>query len=139
MLSKTKQAFDSVSKEASKFVHKDYLHASVSAAVLVAYADGSISSDEKSKMINMITHTESLASYDTSEIIEHFNKLVSVFDFDLDVGRGTCFDEVGKMTGKVSESNSIVRLATAVANSEGCTQNQVEMAVVEKIKQELNV
>ena len=45
-------------------------------------------SEEKQKMIGFLRSSEELKVFDTAEVIEFFNKLVTSFDFDLEIGKG---------------------------------------------------
>ncbi len=55
--------------------------------VLPVSSDG-VSSEEKQKMMGFLRSSEELKVFDTNEVIEFFNKLVSSFDFDVEIGKG---------------------------------------------------
>ncbi|MBL1816483.1 Tellurium resistance protein TerB, partial [Klebsiella pneumoniae] len=60
----------------------------VAVCARIAVASDGVSSEEKQKMIGFLRSSEELKVFDTAEVIEFFNKLVTSFDFDLEIGKG---------------------------------------------------
>lgn len=124
--------------EALKFKNKDFLNAAMAGSALVAMADGSVSAEEKQKMIKFIESNDALSVFTTSDVIKAFQEFVSQLEFDKDIGEAKAFQALGKMKSNVEASRLLVRMIIAVAASDG-NFDASEKAVARKISKELNI
>lgn len=124
--------------EALKFKNKDFLNAAMAGSALVAMADGSVSQEEKQKMIKFIENNDALSVFSTSDVIKAFQEFVGQLEFDKDIGEAKAFQALGKMKSNVDASRLLVRMIIAVAASDG-NFDANEKAVARRISKELNI
>jgi len=133
-----KQKADELKTEALKFKNREFLNAAVGGSVLIAMADGTISSEEKQKMMRFIENYEPLSVFSSKELIETFQNTVSQIEFDRDLGEARVFEALGKMKNNTDASRLIMRLIICIACSDG-TFDEKEQYVARKIAGELNL
>jgi tellurite resistance protein TerB len=135
-VSNLKQKAAELKNEAMKFKNKDFLNAAISGSVLIAMADGQVSSEEKQKMMRFIENYEALSVFSGSELIEAFQNAMSQIEFDKDLGEAKAYDAIRKMKGKDDAARLIVRLIIAIAAADGNFDTS-EQQVARKIVMEL--
>lgn len=137
-LDNLKQKASELKNEALKFKNKDFLTAAVSGAVLVAMADGEISSAEKQKLMRFVENYEPLSVFSSKELIETFQNVVSQIDFDKDLGEAKAFDALRKMKSNDQAARLILRLIICIAGADGNFDDS-EKKVARKIAAELGL
>lgn len=123
---------------ALKYKNQNFLNAAMAGSALVAMADGSVSAEEKQKMIKFIESNDALSVFTTSDVIKAFQEFVSQLEFDKDIGEAKAFQALGKMKSDVDASRLLVRMIIAVAASDG-NFDASEKAVAKRIAKELNI
>src|SRR5210317_391086 len=77
--------YEEVSKglktEVTKIKNKQFLESVLAGVVAVSYADGEVSSDEKTKMMGFLRSNDVLSVFDSNKVIELFNKYMSKYEF----------------------------------------------------------
>ena len=124
--------------EALKFKNKDFLNAAMAGSALVSMADGSVSAEEKQKMIKFIETNDALSVFTTSDVIKAFQDFVGQLEFDKDIGEAKAYQALGKMKNNKDASRLLVRMIIAVAASDG-NFDEKEKVVARKIARELGV
>ncbi len=137
-LSQLKTKASELKTEALKFKNKDFLNASMAGSALIALADGSISSEEKQKMIRFIESNEALSVFTTSDVIKAFQDFVAQLEFDKDIGEAKAYDAIRKMKSNDAAARLLVRMIIAIASSDG-NFDASEKRIAHKIVQELNL
>ena len=122
---------------ALKYKNQNFLNAAMAGSALIAMADGSVSAEEKQKMIKFIESNDALSVFTTSDVIKAFQEFVSQLEFDKDIGEAKAYQALGKMKSDVEASRLLVRMIIAVAASDG-NFDANEKAVARKIAKELN-
>ena len=135
-LSQLKTKANELKTEALKFKNKDFLNAAMAGSALVAMADGSISSEEKQKMIKFIENNDALSIFTTSDVIKAFQDFVGQLEFDKDIGEAKAYQAIGKMKSNTEASRLLVRMIIAIASSDGLFDND-EKKIAVKIAKEL--
>ena len=135
-LSQLKSKANELKTEALKFKNKDFLNAAMAGSALVAMADGSISSEEKQKMIKFIESNDALSIFTTSDVIKAFQDFVGQLEFDKDIGEAKAYQAIGKMKSNTEASRLLVRMIIAIASSDGLFDND-EKKIAVKIAKEL--
>ncbi|HHZ5670311.1 TPA: tellurite resistance TerB family protein, partial [Escherichia coli] len=79
---------DELTRQVGRFKNKKFMHGTVAVCARIAVSSDGVSSEEKQKMMGFLRSSEELKVFDTNEVIEFFNKLVSSFDFDVEIGKG---------------------------------------------------
>lgn len=136
--SNLKQKAEELKVEALKFKNRDFLNAAIGGSVLVAMADGTISSEEKQKMMRFIENYEPLSVFSSKELIETFQSAVAQIEFDKDLGEAKVYEALGKMKSNSDASRLIMRLIICIACSDGVFDDK-EQYVARKIASELNL
>jgi tellurite resistance protein TerB len=137
-LSQLKTKANELKTEALKFKNKDFLNAAMAGSALVAMADGSISSEEKQKMIKFIESNDALSIFTTSDVIKAFQDFVGQLEFDKDIGEAKAYQAIGKMKSNTEASRLLVRMIIAIASSDGNFDDQ-EKKIAVKIAKELAI
>lgn len=125
-------------KEVSKFRNATFLEGVLAAAVVISAADGNISSEEKKKLMAYVQNSEELKIFETKDVVEKFNKVAGLFDFDADIGKAEALKIVGRLRDQPEQARMLVRVAVAIANSDGVF-DESEQKVFRQICSELNL
>ena len=137
-LSQLKSKANELKTEALKYKNKDFLNAAMAGSALIAMADGSISSEEKQKMIKFIESNDALSIFTTSDVIKAFQDFVGQLEFDKDIGEAKAYQAIGKMKSNIEASRLLVRMIIAIASSDGLLDND-EKKIAIKIAKELGI
>ncbi|MCX7087292.1 MAG: tellurite resistance TerB family protein [Methylococcales bacterium] len=137
-LSQLKTKANELKTEALKFKNKDFLNAAMAGSALIAMADGSISSEEKQKMIKFIESNDALSVFTTSDVIKAFQDFVGQLEFDKDIGEAKAYEALGKMKSNDAASRLLVRMIIAIAASDG-NFDDMEKKIATKIITELRL
>jgi tellurite resistance protein TerB len=126
---KYNEVSSSLRNEVSKIKNKQFLESVLAGTVVVAYADGTVSSEEKTKLMGFIRNNELLSVYDTDVVINGFNKFMSKYEFDRGIGEMECLAVVGKLKGKEPEARLLVRVCCAISAADGDFDESEKKAV----------
>lgn len=137
-LNQLKTKASELKTEALKFKNKDFLNAAMAGSALIAMADGSISSEEKQKMIKFIESNDALSVFTTSDVIKAFQDFVGQLEFDKDIGEAKAYEALGKMKSNEAASRLLVRMIIAIASADGNFDDQ-EKKIAVKIITELRL
>ncbi len=137
-LTRLKTKAGELKTDALKYKNKDFLHAAMAGSALVSMADGSVSAEEKQKMIKFIESNEALSVFTTSDVIKAFQEYVGQLEFDKDIGEAKAFQALGKMKSNSEASRLLVRMIIAVASSDG-NFDANERRVAARIAKELGI
>ncbi len=137
-LSQLKSKANELKTEALKYKNKDFLNAAMAGSALIAMADGSISSEEKQKMIKFIESNDALSIFTTSDVIKAFQDFVGQLEFDKDIGEAKAYQAIGKMKSNTEASRLLVRMIIAIASSDGLFDSD-EKKIAIKIAKELAI
>ena len=137
-LSQLKSKANELKNEALKFKNKDFLQAAMAGSALVAMADGSVSAEEKQKMVRFIESHDALSVFSTNEVIKAFQDVISQLEFDRDIGEAKAYQSLAKMKSNVEASRLLMRMIIAIASSDGHFDAS-EKNVAIKIARELDL
>lgn len=137
-LSQLKTKANELKTEALKFKNKEFLNAAMAGSALVTMADGSVSSEEKQKMIKFIESHDALSIFTTSDVIKAFQDFVGQLEFDKDIGEAKAYEALGKMKSNAQASRLLIRMIIGIASSDGNFDDS-EKKVAVKIANELGI
>lgn len=137
-LSQLKSKASELKTEALKFKNKDFLNAAMAGSALVAMADGSVSSEEKQKMVKFIESHDALSIFTTSDVIKAFQDFVGQLEFDKDIGEAKAYEALAKMKSNAQASRLLIRMIIGIASSDG-NFDDAEKKVAIKIAKELGL
>ncbi|NRD72870.1 tellurite resistance TerB family protein [Shewanella sp. VB17] len=133
-----KDAAQDLKTSALQFKNKKFMNAMAAGSVLIARADGDISSQEKSKMMRMIGSNEALSVFDTEAVIKVFNEYLGYFEFDADVGQTKAYEALNTIRGDDVQCRTLMRMIIAIAESDGDFDSSEKM-IAKKIAVEIGV
>jgi tellurite resistance protein TerB len=137
-LSGLKSKAGELKTEALKYKNKEFLHAAMAGSALVSMADGSVSDEEKQKMIKFIESNDALSVFSVDDVVKAFHQFVGQIESDKDIGEAKAYQALAKMKSNVEASRLLVRMIIAVAASDG-NFDANEKAVASKIAKELGI
>lgn len=121
-----------------KFKNKDFLNAAMAGSALISMADGTISSEEKQKMIKFIELNDSLSVFGTKDVIAAFQDFVGQIEFDKDIGTAAAYQAIAKMKSNSEAARLVIRMVIAIGTSDG-NFDADEKAIAGKIARELGL
>lgn len=119
-----------------KYKNKDFLNAAMAGSALIAMADGTISSEEKQKMIKFIEHNDALSVFSTKDVIAAFQDFVGQIEFDKDIGSAAAYQAIAKMKSNSEQARLLIRMIIGIASSDGVFDTD-EKKIAVKIATEL--
>jgi len=135
-ISKTTNTLSNLKTDILKFKNKDFLNAAMAGSALISLADGSISSEEKQKMIKFIESNDALSVFPTAEVIKAFQDFVSQIEFDKDIGDAKAYAAVGKLKSNNEAARLVMRMIIAIGSADGNFDTNEKFIAV-KIAKEL--
>ncbi|WP_312631340.1 tellurite resistance TerB family protein [Pantoea piersonii] len=133
---KLKESFNSgreeLTKQVGRYKNRAFLEGTVAVCARIAVSSDGVSSEEKMKMMGFLRESPELNIFDTTEVIEFFNKLVTSFNFDIEVGKGETMKYILALKNKPEQAQLAVRVGIAVAKSDG-NFDETEMANAREI------
>jgi len=110
---------DELTRQVGRFKNKKFMQGTVAVCARIAAASDGVSSEEKQKMMGFLRASEELKIFDTNEVIEFFNKLVSSFDFDVEIGKGETMMYILALKDQPEAAQLALRVGIAVGKSDG--------------------
>jgi tellurite resistance protein TerB len=135
---KAGQVQGALSAEVAKFRNRELMEAITAGCALVAGADGSISAQEKQKMLGYMQNSEALKHYDMHTVIDSFQQHVGRLEFDFGIGKAEALKVIAKLAKKPDEARLLVRVCCAIGASDGSFDDK-EKAIAREICRELGL
>ncbi len=114
-----KEQANKVQDSVKKIKNKNFMDGVVAACALVAYANGVIKPEEKSKMLRYIQQNDALSVFDMNDVITAFEKHVQKLDFDIHIGKGEALKIISKLKKKPEEAKMMVWVSCAIGAADG--------------------
>lgn len=127
-----KQQKDKTTAGIKQFANKDFMEATAASCAMIASADGSISAEEKQKMVGYINLNESLKVFNLNDVLTRFNHYADMFEFNYNVGKAEAMKAVGKMKKKPDVAKALVALCCSIGASDGNFDSN-EIALVKEM------
>ena len=109
----------SVLDEVGKFKNAKFLEGVIAACAKMAYADGTVDSKEKQKMMGFVQNSEVLSVFKVEDVIAMWKKWAAKYESDKDFADMEALQVIGKNKADQGASRVLVRVAILVANSDG--------------------
>lgn len=122
-------ARDQLAEQVGRFRNREFMEAVVAGCAIVAAADGTISSEEKQKMIGFIRNSKELKVFKIEDVIKAFDEDTGRFDFDAEIGRGEALRKIAKLKGKAGADRLLVRVCCAIGAADGDFDDSEKAAV----------
>lgn len=106
-------------KQVGRFKNKKFMQGTVAVCARIAVSSDGVSAEEKQKMMGFLRSSEEMKVFDTNEVIDFFNKLVSSFDFDMEIGKGETMKYILALKDQPEAAQLAVRVGIAVGKNDG--------------------
>ena len=110
---------DELAKQVGRYKNRAFLEGTVAVCARIAVASDGVSTEEKQKMMGFLRASPELSIFDTTEVIQFFEKLVTSYSFDMEVGKGETMKYILALKNKPEQAQLAVRVGIAVAKSDG--------------------
>lgn len=137
-LNSVKGKMSELKTDVLKYKNKEFLHAAMAGAALISLADGTISSEEKQKMVKFIENHDALSVFATKEVIDAFQSFVSQIEFDKDIGDAKAYEALAKLKSNTEASRLVMRMIISIAAADG-NFDADEKVIAVKIAKELKL
>lgn len=122
-----------LTRQVGRFKNKKFMQGTVAVCAYIAVASNGVSTEEKKKMMDFLKSSEELKVFETQEVIEFFNKLLSNFEFDKEIGKGETMKYILGLP-KPDAAQLALRVGIAVAKSDDDFDPDEQQAVREIAK-----
>lgn len=134
---KVKDAFNTgrteLTNQVSRFKNKKFMQGTVAVCARIAVSSDGVSTEEKQKMIGFLRSSDELKVFEITEVVDFFNKLVSSFEFDFEIGKGETMKYILALKDQPESAQLAIHVGIAVAKSDGDFDNNEKQAVHEII------
>ena len=127
-----KEQKDKATVGIKQFANKDFMEATAAGCAMIASADGSITSEEKQKMVGYINLNDSLKVFNLNDILTRFNHYAEMFEFDYNVGKLEAMKAISKMKIKPEAAKTLVAVCCSIGASDG-NFDKNEIALVKEM------
>ncbi|MCL1132390.1 tellurite resistance TerB family protein [Shewanella sairae] len=127
-----------LANQVTRFKNKKFMEGTVAVCAFIAAASNGVSTEEKQKMVGFIKNSNELKVFDTEEVISFFQKIISSFEFDADIGKGEALKYIIALKSDEAAAQLALRVGVAVAKSDG-DFDESEKAAVKDICQALGL
>ncbi len=110
---------EELTRQVGRFKNKKFMQGTVAVCARIAVSSDGVSAEEKQKMMGFLRSSDELKVFDTKEVIDFFNKLVSSFDFDMEIGKGETMKHILALKDQPEAAQLALRVGIAVAKSDG--------------------
>ncbi len=131
----TAAARKKMADEMTKFKNRDFMEAVVAGCAIVAAADGTVSSEEKQKMVGYMQSSDELKVFRMEDVIASFTETTAKFEFDATIGKGEALRKIAKIKGKDGADRLLVRVCCAIGAADGDFDADEKAAVVSICKE----
>lgn len=127
------EAVSSVKSTIDQLANEKELSAVLAAAALIAYADGSVSPEEKAKVLLTVQSHPALSSYKKDVIEKQFLEYVSLLEMDFEMASKKLFEKIQPVAKDELSFIRVLGIAKQVATADG-TLAQTEERMLKKIR-----
>lgn len=110
---------EELTRQVGRFKNKKFMQGTVAVCARIAVSSDGVSAEEKQKMMGFLRSSDELKVFDTKEVIDFFNNLVSSFDFDMEIGKGETMKYILVLKDQPEAAQLALRVGIAVAKSDG--------------------
>jgi tellurite resistance protein TerB len=103
----------------AKFKNADFANATMAMCALIAAADGSIDSSERSKTAALITSNETLKIFPASELKQKFDFFCDKLTADFDFGRIEAIQAIAKLKSKQDQARAVIQVGIVIGGADG--------------------
>ena len=105
--------------KSAQLKNKDFANASMAMCALIAAADGSIDSTERSKVAGLIGSNDVLSIFPASELRERFDHYCDKLTSDYDFGKVEAVQAVAKLKSKPDQARAVIQVGIIIGGADG--------------------
>jgi tellurite resistance protein TerB len=105
--------------KASQFKNKDFADASMAMCALIAAADGSIDSSERSKVAGLISANDVLSMFPASDLRERFDHYCDRLSSDYDFGKIEAVQSIVKLRSEPDQARAVIQIGIIIGGADG--------------------
>lgn len=105
--------------KAGQFRNKDFANGAVAMCALIAAADGSIDSSERSKVAALITSNDVLSVFPASELRDKFDQYCNKLSADFDFGKLEAVQAIAKLKPKQDQARAVIQIGIIIGGADG--------------------
>lgn len=128
----------SLAAEVKRYKNREFMEATVASCAIVSMADGRLDPAEKRKMIQFMQLSDELKVFPIDEVISTFNKFITSFEFDFEIGKMEAMKYVSRLKDNPASARVMVRVCCILGAADGNFDDDEKRAVGE-ICQALNI
>lgn len=117
--------------QVAKHQNKDFAKASMAMCALIAAADGTISAEERSRMVGFISSNDALSVFQPSELQQHFEFYASKLEKDFEFGKLESIATIGKLKSKPDAARAVLNVGIIIGGADGHFDEHEKRAVRE--------
>jgi tellurite resistance protein TerB len=102
-----------------RYQNENMLNALTGGCAWLASADGTISGEEKRKMLNFMQISPEMKVFDTKKVLTSFTSIADTFAVDYEFGRIEAVSRIAKIKSDAAAANVLVRLVIILGASDG--------------------
>ena len=114
-----------------KFRNRETLDALMAGCAYIAAADGTITPDEKSKMVGLVKNSSIVGVFDSGDALKSFSNFADKLQFDAGIGRMEVMLAVSKVKKNPELGKLVVRSCIIIAGADGNFDDHEKRAVRE--------
>jgi tellurite resistance protein TerB len=115
--------------QVGKYQNKDFAKASMAMCALIAAADGTISAEERSKMVGFISSNDALSVFPPAELQQHFEFYASKLEKDFEFGKLESIATIGKLKSKPEAARAVIQVGIIIGGADGFFDDHEKRAV----------
>ena len=110
---------DQLKLKAGQFKNKDFAKASMAMCSLIAAADGTIDSAERSKVVGLITSNDVLSIFPAADLRADFENFCNKLDSDFDFGKLEAIQAIGKLKKNENQARAVIQIGIIIGGADG--------------------
>jgi len=110
---------ETIQAQAERHRNRPFMAATMAASALVAYADGTVTFSERSRMDQILESLEQLKVFDPHEAVNLFNEMVEAMQADAEAGRAAALARIAPFAEDKEAAQLMVRIAAAISEADG--------------------
>ena len=105
--------------KSGQFKNKDFANGSMAMCALIAAADGSITAEERSKVVGLITSNDILSIFPAADLRAGFDHFCNKLESDFDFGKLEAVQAIAKLKKKEDQARAVVQIGIIIGGADG--------------------
>ena len=124
------RTWEDFNEEIHRAENEHLMEGIVAACAFVAYADGRVTEDERTRMLRLIRGFEPIAAFGLDDVTTTFASMTAWFETDQKAGEQAALHAITKLKSKPRYSTLLVEACCAIAAADGEFDTEERLAVI---------